>query len=46
MEVAVDGRADAIATGKKGHFPSPACHGVPVVFPAEFLAVWPSGPGT
>lgn len=37
-EVALAGRADAIVTGNRGHFPPRSCQGIPVLSPSEFLA--------
>ncbi len=37
IEVAVAGRADALVTGNKAHFPTSACRGIPVLHPAELL---------
>jgi len=45
VEVAMAGRADAIVTGNKGHFSPDACHMVPVLSPAELLAVLHPSPG-
>lgn len=37
IEVAVAGRADAIVTGNKAHFPKEGYGGIPVLSPAECL---------
>ncbi|MCG0276699.1 MAG: putative toxin-antitoxin system toxin component, PIN family [Thermosediminibacteraceae bacterium] len=39
VEVAVAGRADAIVTGNKKHFPEGCCGGIPVMSPAEILSL-------
>ena len=39
VEVALAGRADAIVTGNKKHFPAERCGGIPVVSPAEVLSL-------
>lgn len=41
VEVAVAGRAGAIVTGNTRHFPPDARRGIPVLSPAEFLALPP-----
>ena len=37
IEVAIAGKADALVTGNKAHFPTCACPGIPVLTPAELL---------
>jgi len=43
IECALAGRAECIVTGNKRHFPAGACHGIPVLSPAEFLDAFKRG---
>ncbi len=38
FQCALGGAANCIVTGNKKHFPPKACHGMPILSPAEFLA--------
>ncbi|NOY64664.1 MAG: putative toxin-antitoxin system toxin component, PIN family [Nitrospirae bacterium] len=40
LEVAISGRADAIVTGNKKHFPSDKCMDIKVLSPQEFLQLF------
>lgn len=38
VEVAIAGRADALVTGNKKHYPEGCCGVIPVISPSEFLS--------
>jgi predicted nucleic acid-binding protein len=46
LEVALSGRASALVTGSKRHFPKRAYGEVRILSPAEFLEVWSEDRGS
>jgi len=40
VEVALAGKANAIVTGNKKHFPAECCGGIPVLSPGELLSLF------